>query len=466
MYLNRLFFIFYRLIEKFTSIRPESYILYSLFVLYFFVFFRKFVKPLKRKDFDKRELWEKFRFKNVTNLSVFEEMIKTSLLQGPINFENTMEISIRGHYILKGKFISDLKVKAFLHFIFFANLICPDLYLKREGILFKDRSNNHQFYVLFYNFKFLKLFYNIDSSKKLLNFVEVRLKDGMLNEGSTFYHLGVMGCVNELISNKLISKERLKKFPKLRECLENFDSHYKFLLSVNFGDRDGTYLAERYELEDFNLSERTSLLKSIYIRHLKDDSLLFINKIKNDDFGSGGHFHDDYGHLVIQKKHNSIVHDIGIYKYEIEPMYCRREFHNLPFFIDTPGVEYKEKFLRMKRHKTFCKANKYYIMFCNKYEKKSIRRYFLFKTKRVIDIAVGSGNVENLFALDFDSFKNGIHSQSFLQFEFSHLYSERLDEDFYYPEYSVKKKCMHYKLKWSLSKGSKVYRLMKLKINV
>ena len=156
--MNRLFFIFYRLIEKFTSIRPESYILYSLFVLYFFVFYRKFVKPLNRKGFDKRELWEKFRFKNVTSLSVFEEMIKASLLQGPINFENTMEISIRGHYILKGKFISDLKVKAFLHFIFFANLICPDLYLKREGILFKDRSNNHQFYVLFYNFKFLKLF--------------------------------------------------------------------------------------------------------------------------------------------------------------------------------------------------------------------------------------------------------------------------------------------------------------------
>ena len=151
MQLNRLFFILYRFIEKITSIRPESYILYSLFSLYYLVFFRGIIQPIKKKDFDKRELWEKFRFSNISNISDFEASFKSCLLQGPINFENTMEISIRGHFTLQGNLISNFKVKAFLHFIFIANLLCPDLYIKREGLRFRDRSNNHQFYVLFYH---------------------------------------------------------------------------------------------------------------------------------------------------------------------------------------------------------------------------------------------------------------------------------------------------------------------------
>ena len=105
-------------------------------------------------------------------------------------------------------------------------------------------------------------------------------------------------------------------------------------------------------------------------------------------------------------------------------------------------------------------------MFANVYGDKSIRRYFLFKTKRIIDISVGSGDVENLFALDYETFKNGINSQSVLQFDFSNLSSEKLDTNFYYPDYSKKEICLHYKLKWSLSHSSTVNRLMKLKINV
>ena len=62
----------------------------------------------------------------------------------------------------------------------------------------------------------------------------------------------------------------------------------------------------------------------------------------------------------------------------------------------------------------------------------------LFKTKRIIDIAVGSGSVENLFALDFESFKNGFHSQSVLKFEFSNLLSEELNEGFYYLNIQLK----------------------------
>ena len=67
MQLNRLLFIFYRIIEKFTSIRPESYILYSLFYFYYLIFFGRFILPIKKDYGDKRELWEKFRFGKISN---------------------------------------------------------------------------------------------------------------------------------------------------------------------------------------------------------------------------------------------------------------------------------------------------------------------------------------------------------------------------------------------------------------
>jgi hypothetical protein len=466
MQLNRLFFIFYRLVEKYTSIRLESYILYSLFVFYYFVFFGRLVKPIKRKDFDKRELWEKFRFKNISNLCGFKTAVRNCLLQGPINFENTMELSIRGHYILQGELVGSFRVKAFLHFILIANLLCPDLYIKKEGLRLRDRSNNHQFYVLFFSFKFLKQFYALDTSRKLLAFVEVRLECGMLNEGSTYYHLGVIGCIYDLISSNVISPEKLQDYPKLNECIENFDCQYRLLSKVNFGDRDGTFLVEYEGSKNVEFPGKASLLKSVYIETLTDDSILFINNLSDSEFGTGGHFHDDYGHLVLQKNDSTIVHDLGIYKYQLEPMHCRREYHNLPYFSDTPGVEYKSQFVRLKKHNTFCKVTKYFIMFASVYDKKSIRRYFLFKTKRVIDIAVGSGDIENLFALNFELFKDGLLSEKVLDFEFSNLLSEQLYCDFYYPDYCIKEKCMHYKIKWSLPQGSTVSRLMRLRLNV
>ena len=466
MQLNRLFFIFYRIIEKFTSIRPESYILYSLFYFYYLIFFRRFILPIKKDYGDKRELWEKFRFGKISNPIEFQENLKNCLMQGPINFENSMEISIRGHNMLKGKLAYYFKIKVFLFFSYIACLVCPDVYLKRDGLRLKDRSNNHQFYVLFYSFQYLKQFYAIDTSQKLLNFLEVRLKSGMLNEGSTFYHLGVLSCLYDLICNNLISMEAMKNYPQLTKCIENFEYQYKLLSSVNFGDRDGTLLAEPKETSLSKSSDEARLFKSVYTHALSKDSILFINNITDDKFGTGGHFHDDYAHFVIQRKHKTIVYDLGTYKYEFEPKYCRREYHNMPFFKETPGVEYKSRFMRIKRHETFNKVSKYFIMFANVYGDKSIRRYFLFKTKRIIDISVGSGDVENLFALDYETFKNGINSQSVLQFEFSNLSSEKLDTNFYYPDYSKKEICLHYKLKWSLSHSSTVNRLMKLKINV
>ena len=466
MPLNRFFFVLYRLIEKYTSIRPESSILYSLYFFYYFLFFGRLVRPIKSNNADKRELWEKYRFKNVTTLQTFRTSLRDCLLEGPINFENSMELSIRGHHILQSELTSSYRVKIFLHLTLVANLLCPDIYLKRQKLKFVDRSNNHQFYVLFFNFKFLKQFYSIDTSHKLLSFLEQRIEGGILNEGSTYYHLGVIGCISDLINCSLVSSKILNKYPKLKECIESFGSQYRLLSTVNFGDRDGTFLAKCDGLKGSELPDATIFQNSIYIESLSHDATLFISKLCDSEFGSGGHFHEDYGHFVLQKSGVTIVYDLGTYKYQYEPLYCRREYHNLPYFLDTPGVSYKSQFVRTKRHETFCTVSKYFAMFANVYGDKSIRRYFLFKSKRVIDIAIGTGDIENLFAVNFELFKDGIHEGGSLAFEFSNLLSEELYCDFYYPDYNVKEKCMHYKLTWSIPAGATVSRLMRLKLNV
>lgn len=466
MPLNRVFFVFYRLVEKYTSVRLESYILYSMFLLYYMIFFWKKAPSIKKIDIDKRELWESYRFKEISNLQDFEATIADCLSHGPINYENTMELSIRGYYVLNSNISCRLRVKIFLHLTFCANLICPDLYLKREGYKLRDRSNNHQFYVLYFNFNFLNFFYRIDTSRKLLNFLEIRIENGLLNEGSTYYHLGVVSCIHDLVSNSKITTQQLCQSPQLKNCVDGFIGQYQILANVNFGDRDGTFLIDK-DISHKGTSEvKLDLMESVYVHRLEDDSYLFINNIHDSKFGTGGHFHDDYGHLVIEKDRSTIIYDVGIYKYKFEPFHCRREFHNLPYFVDTPGVEYKSKFVRSKNHETFCIVKKHYVVFVNNYKENSIRRYFLFKTQRIIDIAVGHGIVKNLFALNSDVVENNVLLDERLSFNFNWLSSETLSEGFYYPDYCKRQKCMYYKLEWSLPVGNKVRRLMRLKVNV
>ena len=35
--------------------------------------------------------------------------------------------------------------------------------------------------------------------------------------------------------------------------------------------------------------------------------------------------------ILLFKINKTIVYDLGTYKYELEPKYCRREYHNMPF---------------------------------------------------------------------------------------------------------------------------------------
>ena len=91
----------------------------------------------------------------------------------------------------------------------------------------------------------------------------------MLNEGSTFYHLGVLSCVYDLICNNLISMEAMKNYPQLTKCIENFEYQYKLLSSVNFGDRDGTLLVQPKETSLSKSSDEAGLLKVSTLMHFQ-----------------------------------------------------------------------------------------------------------------------------------------------------------------------------------------------------
>ena len=67
---------------------------------------------------------------------------------------NLDDISIRAINILVKNSFENTNMIAVRIFVFISILVvltCPDLYLKRRGVLFKNESNNHYFYnLLFY----------------------------------------------------------------------------------------------------------------------------------------------------------------------------------------------------------------------------------------------------------------------------------------------------------------------------
>lgn len=466
MHLNKLFFIFYRIIERAFSVRCESYILYGIFFTYYLVFFGRWIPQNATQRMDKRELWENHRFEALSGARDFARRIEECLRDGVVAFENTMETSIRGFHALDASAVSGFRVSLFLHLIYVTNLLCPDLYLKRVGLRLIDQSNNHQFYVLLYNFRFLKKYYRIDTSLTLLKFVEARIVGGLLNEGSTFYHLGVIGCINDLVKSGEMSKPDAMRFNQLVSCLESFEEQLHHFSNLNFGDRDGTSLVKNEVTHGDNLYKIPENVTGIMIKDLGNHSIIFFSKLESNGFGTGGHFHDDFGHFVLKKNNEIVVYDLGTFKYSYEPLHCRREFHNMPFFVETPGVEYCSRFVRTPRHHTGMRTTRYFTVFYSLFGDRSIRRYFLFRSRRIIDVAVGYGTVETLYALNSAIFRQGVASQSLLQFEFFNLEFDSESEGFYYPDYCIRRECKFYKLRWRIPSGSRVSRLMRLRLNV
>ena len=70
---------------------------------------------------------------------------------------------------------------------------------------------------------------------------------------------------------------------------------------MNFGDRDDTLVAgsEFYEYLSKNVRHELSPVPGQYLIKSKSSQSLYIRMGGEINFGTGGHFHDDFGHMTL-----------------------------------------------------------------------------------------------------------------------------------------------------------------------
>ena len=185
--------------ERITAVRLESYIGFYIF-RYLFDYKNEFAYIFDKTD--KRRTWEDLRL--IDGNESIERHVEKLLCVGNLGFENSMETSIRGINCIisswQGMKIVLIKIQnKYLQACYYHTILCPDLYVKRNGLTLDDQSNNHRFYNLLFH-----QFYNIHFGKTvsfeaLEAFVSRRLTaDFFYDEGSSFYHYGVMESLLKL----------------------------------------------------------------------------------------------------------------------------------------------------------------------------------------------------------------------------------------------------------------------------
>ena len=144
---------------------------------------------------------------------------------GLIAYENTMEVSVRGYNLINNfKENFPMVIKLHLAMSFIANKAFPDLYVKRRGLSLADESNNHRFYNLLFEALFQKTFFDKKTNLKLFRFVEDRLdENGFLNEGASFYHLGVLWALKYTMEAHKIAPPDWHSLKKVDKALDSFD---------------------------------------------------------------------------------------------------------------------------------------------------------------------------------------------------------------------------------------------------
>ena len=132
-------------------------------------------------------------------------------------------------------------------------------------------------------FQFFNLyFFNSSNPRKLESFVFQRLTDDCFyDEGSSFYHVGV-----------ILSLIRLKKFsnnssfsPEFNIFLDNASQNLSVLNLINFGDRDDTYIGENiqhFKTPDIYLDNKCFFINSCKRKH----AIFFVRKNNRTDFGT------------------------------------------------------------------------------------------------------------------------------------------------------------------------------------
>jgi hypothetical protein len=397
MAITRLSYILSVIIYKFikVDIRPYliKFFLYSIPYIYFKIFRNS--KQLNKDIFstlrlseaninykgdkDKRKLWEYYRFNFINNeiysdvqrIDFFVTMVLSYKNFPFIVFENMMEGSLRSSNLIY--FLINNQVNNFDEdFIYLSryfikktvllNSIAPDMYIKRRGLKLSDESNNH--FILCMISNILSLWYLKKDTKKAIKnlneYLEIRFsQDGFLKEGATFYSFLIVEAVLKMCF--LINIKKIDFFGKNIKCAIQAFTEKKWILeSCNFGDRDDTRFIPSLTHNIIFKEYCTNILKSSpykycsrplhdTITHFNYESKLdiVINHRKIEDFGTLGHYHDDYGQVNIFYKGVPVIIDPGTISYaNYDSVLDTCSHHNMPYVISQKSINRIAKFVK------------------------------------------------------------------------------------------------------------------------
>tara|TARA_B100000214_G_scaffold374426_1_gene357149 strand:- start:354 stop:1892 length:1539 start_codon:yes stop_codon:yes gene_type:complete len=342
-----------------------------------------FIQKLKKafsnykEDGDKRLLWEFHRLDFINDNKIpFENRLKDLITWmdqlknfNLIIFENMMECSIRASNIIiffqnninKFSKKETLFIKKHIKRTHYLNYLAPDMYIKRSGIIFRDESNNHFIFCLFFQ---LLYFYQkrIQLNNKLdkyLKYINLKFSDdGYLKEGSSFYSYSVANAVLKILF--LIRKETdIKKYNFIFKAVCSAEDMELDLKNINFGDKDGTIILPFLDLdEDFiNYASNTTSghkydLKDNIALMKQNDLKIIINMRKVYNYGTLGHYHDDYGHFNLYTDNQPIIVDPGTLSYSSsKKRFDTSSFHNALSIEDSKSMTLIRNFEKLFHNK-------------------------------------------------------------------------------------------------------------------
>lgn len=321
------------------------------------------------KNKDKRLLWDCHRLDFLNNNEMsFEKKINALLFwidSGPvfqkIIFENMMECSLRASNILffiknNEDKIDQRNKKILLRYLkktYILNFICPDMYIKRNKIFISEQSNNHFIFCMCYQIIYLDFVKGLKNSylKTKIKYFEKKFSnDGFLMEGSTFYSYSVSNAILKVLF--IVNKhDYLPKYKRLAQAVDSLNCPELDLKNLNFGDKDDSILLPSLD-EDYafirfqkiTFSNKKNFLSDNIHLFRYEDIKIILNGRNIYNYGTNGHYHDDYGHfnLYTNKK---IILDPGTKSYtEPGARYDGAEYHNAPFAKNSNSMTSNKSF--------------------------------------------------------------------------------------------------------------------------
>ncbi len=324
-------------------------------------------------DMDKRKLWERHRLDFINNpeksYNSKLELLKFWTLNtknfNHIIFENMMESSLRAINILS--FINEYNTRinasdrkllnGFLRKTYVLNFLCPDMYFKRKKIKLIDESNNHFIFCILFQILYKQYINKLSKKnlKELLNYINKKFSnDGFLMEGSTSYTFSI---TDALLKTSFIlgSKFNITKYRNIYKSTIAISNKEISIKDLNFGDRDDSimlrYLDSNIHYKEYKKNITNEVLPFLEenISVIKKNNLkLVINHLERYQYGTQGHYHDDYGHFCLYFYDKPIIIDPGTFLYSKDSTrFDIAKFHNAPFSNNKKKMVNISKFEKM-----------------------------------------------------------------------------------------------------------------------